>query len=750
MFSICKGLYMREKREKITTGTGKRTWKEQCMVMCGGVAKSIFDLGVIVACAFFTIFLYVYYTSVQPDALVQRSISETSIIYDRTGEHELYRMYGEENRKVISHDDIPDYMRRATIAAEDDNFYHHKGVDLFGIARALQKNFVAGSKAQGGSTITQQLVRNTFLSREKTIKRKFIEIVLAIKMERHYSKDEILDFYLNEVPYGSNAYGVQAAAENFFAKNARDLSLDEAAMLASLPKATTYYSPYGNNTEALVARQRSIIERLGELKLYDKQVIDEALNTDTLAKLQQFREEIDAPHFVFYVREQLEQMYGTDVVQRGGLKVYTTLDYEMQKRAEEDVAQYADKLPQYGASNAAMVAVSPRTGDVLAMVGSVDYFDKENDGEVNVAIRPRQPGSSFKPIVYAAGFDKGYQPETLLFDVTTSFGRDGTGKDYVPHNYDGRSHGLIPVRKALAGSLNVPAVKMLYLVGIDRAIDFAETLGITTLTDRKRYGLSLVLGGGEVKLLEETGAFAVFANDGVRAPVHGINRVIDASGKEISSAPQPERVIDAEIARKVSSILSDNDARSFVFGSSSAVYIPGKKVAAKTGTTQDYRDAWTVGYTPEIAVGVWVGNNDGTLMKPGSDGSFVAAPLWHTFMARELESLPDTPFETYHKVESHIPMVTGNRPDGISEDGGKVYINKNTGKPISAEKAAKMDKDKLEEKYASGFGGHSILYYVNKDNPLDEESKPNYDDPMLHLWDAAISGGGVEEDKEED
>ncbi|MFA5985740.1 MAG: PBP1A family penicillin-binding protein [Parcubacteria group bacterium] len=727
---------------------GQKTWKEKFAFVFGIVAKSVFDLGLVALVAFFTIFLYVYYTTVQPDALVQRTISETSIIYDSTGEHELYRMYGEENRKVIAHDDIPDFMRSATIAAEDDNFYHHMGVDVFGIVRALEKNFIAGSKAQGGSTITQQLVRNTFLSREKTIKRKFIEIVLAIKMERHYSKAEILDFYLNEVPYGSNAYGVQAAAQNFFGKNARDLTLDEAALLASLPKATTYYSPYGNNIDALKERQQSIIARLGELRLYDQAAIDEALKADTLAKLQEFHEEIDAPHFVFYVREQLEQMYGTDVVQRGGLKVYTTLNYDMQKRAEEDVSKYASKLPQYNASNAALVALSPKTGDVLAMVGSVDYFDKKNDGEVNVALRPRQPGSSFKPIVYAAGFDKGYQPETLLYDVQTSFGKDGSGKDYTPHNYDGQNHGLVPVRKALAGSLNVPAVKMLYLVGIDNAIDFAETLGITTLTDRKRYGLSLVLGGGEVKLLEETGAFAVFGNDGVRAPVHGINRVIDASGKEISSAPQSERVIDAEVARKISSILSDNDARSFIFGSSSAVYIPGKKVAAKTGTTQDYRDAWTVGYTPEIAVGVWVGNNDGTLMRAGSDGSFVAAPLWHTFMARELESLPDTQFEPYQKIESHIPMITGNRPDGVSEDGGKIYFNKNTGKQISAEKASKMDKSKLEEKYAQSYGGHSILYYVNKDNPLDETAKPNYSDPMLALWDAALNGSNKDDNKD--
>ncbi len=704
------------------------------------LVKSLFDLSIITGIAFFTIFLYTYYTSVNPAALTHRAIYETSTIYDRTGEHELYKIHGEENRKVISHDEIPDYLRSATIAAEDDNFYKHKGIDPLGIIRAMQKNFIAGSAAQGGSTITQQLVRNTFLSREKTIKRKFTEIVLAIKMERYYTKDEILDFYLNEVPYGSNAYGAQAAATVFFGKDAKDLTLDEAALLASLPKATTYYSPYGNNTEKLKMRQKSIIKRLGSLGLYDSAEIEKALNTDTLAKIKEFHEDIDAPHFVFYVKEQLEKMYGDDVLRRGGLKIYTTLDYDMQKRAEEDVSAYGKKLSAFGASNAALVAIKPSTGEVLAMVGSLDYFDKENDGEVNVALRPRQPGSSFKPIVYAAGFDKGYQPETLLYDVATNFGKDGSGRDYIPQNFDGKHHGLVTVRKALQGSLNVPAVKMLYLTGIDNAIDFAETLGFTTLTDRNRFGLSLVLGGGEVKLLEHVGAFAVFANDGVRVPVHGVYKVTDATGKDIGKTQKPEQVIDKEIARKINSILSDNKARTYVFGPNAPVYIPGKNVAAKTGTTQDYRDALTIGYTPEIAVGVWVGNNDGTLMRPGSIGSKVAAPLWNAFISRELESLPDTQFEPYEEVSSKNYMVTGRRPEGVGKEGAVRYYRKGTGKQISEEKARKMDAKKLEKKYTKRLGGYSILHYINKDMPLDEEAKPNFADPMMKLWDESLSG----------
>ncbi len=702
--------------------------------------KSLFDLVILTGLALFVVFLYTYYTSVDPAALTHRAIYETSIIYDKTGEHELYEMHGEENRKVITHDEIPNSLRFATIAAEDDSFYRHKGIDPLGILRAARKNFIAGSTAQGGSTITQQLVRNTFLSREKTIKRKFTEIVLAIKIERYYTKDEILDFYLNEVPYGSNAYGAQAAAMVFFGKDAKDLTLDEAALLASLPKATTYYSPYGNNIEKLKARQRGIIKRLGDLGLYDSNEVKKALNTDTIAKIKDFHEDIDAPHFVFYVKEQLEKMYGNDVLQRGGLKIYTTLDYDMQKRAEEDVSSYGKKLPAFGASNAALVSVKPSTGEVLAMVGSLDYFDRKNDGEVNVALRLRQPGSSFKPIVYAAGFDKGYQPETLLYDVPTNFGKDGTGKDYIPQNFDGKHHGLVSVRKALQGSLNIPAVKMLYLTGIDNAIDFAQELGFTTLTDRNRFGLSLVLGGAEVKLLEHTGAFAVFANDGVRVPTHGIYKVFDATGKEISKPIKSEQVIDKEVARKINSILSDNKARTYVFGPNSPVYISGKNVAAKTGTTQNYRDALTLGYTPELAVGVWVGNNDGKLMHPGSIGSKVAAPLWHTFMARELETLPDTQFEPYEEVSSKNYMVTGNRPPGISKDNAVIYYRKSTGKRISQEKARKMDQKKLEKKYTKSFGGYSILHYINKDMPLDEEAKPNFKDPMMKLWDESLNG----------
>lgn len=723
------------KNEKKDGKNEKGGWKILCKVL-GFILSTSIDLGIVVALAGATMFLYAYYNTVEAEELVNMEIYETTIIYDKTGDHILYELHGEEDRKVVGHDEISDYIRKATIAAEDDDFYNHIGIDFYGILRAVQKNFIQGENSQGGSTITQQLVRNTFLTREKTYQRKFKEIVLSIKVERYFEKDQILDFYLNEVPYGSNAYGVQSASEVFFGKNANELTLDEAAMLASLPKATTDFSPYGENTSRLIERQKYILNRMADLELYSREAVDEALAVDTLSKVKPYKQEIKAPHFVFYIEEQLKEIFGEERMRQGGFKVYTTLDYEMQQRAEQDVRDYAIELPKFGASNAAMVAVDPKTGGVLAMVGSVDYFDTEHDGEVNVTTSLRQPGSSFKPIVYAAAFEKGYQPETLLYDVPTNFGEDGSGNEYKPSNYDGRTHGLVSMRKALAGSLNIPAVKTLYLVGVDEAIDFAEELGITTLKDRNRFGLSLVLGSGEVKLLEEVGAFAVFANDGVRTPVHGINRIIDSSGEEIVHAPESERVINANVARKMNSILSDNEARSYVFGRSNTLYFSDKKVAAKTGTTQDSRDALTLGYTPDIAVGVWAGNNDSKLMNKNTLGSQIAAPLWRKFMERELQLLPDTQFEDYEPNTSVKSMVTGKLGGNVSESGA-VYYDKDTGEKISSEKARKMDPKKLAKKYQQSFG-HSILYYVNRDNPLDPTAKPDFSDEMLWRWEKAL------------
>lgn len=709
----------------LVSQTWKYTWR--------GMRNAFFvflEVSVVLFLAFATIFAYVYYHSPEAGALVTRAQPQTSIIYDKTGEHILYKIHGEENRKVISHEEIPDNIRIATIAAEDDGFYHHIGIDPLGIIRAARENIASNEKAQGGSTITQQLVRNAFLTREKTYDRKFKEVVMSIKLEQTYEKDEILDFYLNEVPYGSNAYGIESAAQIYFGKDAGDLTLDEAALIASLPKATTYYSPYGTHTDLLEARQKFILARVAELGLADEQEVTKALETDTLAKIIPFVEEIDAPHFVFYVREYLEKEYGRDAVEQGGFQVYTTLDYDMQKRAEEILRDKKDHLKKYGASNASLVALDPRTGGVLAMVGSVDYFDQAIDGEVNVSLRERQPGSSFKPVAYAAAFEKGFQPETMLFDVRTNFGRDGSGKAYIPQNYDGSYHGLVSMRKALAGSLNIPAVKTLYLAGIDDTIDLAERLGITTFKDRNRYGLALVLGGGEVTLLEETGAFGVFANDGIRHAPNPIQKIIGEDGVFYERADEVgERALDHEVARRINSILSDNKARAYVFGTNSPLTVPDRTVAAKTGTTQDYHDAWTVGYTPSLAVGIWAGNNDNTAMRAGSAGTYVAAPIWNAFMKQELEMREDESFMDYIPYKTNKPFIVGNA------SGASAYYDKKTGEQISEEKLRKTSKKKLEKRY--DLQQHSILYYVDKDDPLASQ-EPNFRDPMLPLWDKSL------------
>lgn len=664
---------------------------------------------------------YFFFNTPQAE-LLHRKIAQTSTIYDRTGEHVLYEIHGEENRRIITHDEIPDVIRLVTIIVEDNNFYSHHGIDIISILRAAKANLQNSQLSEGASTITQQLARNAFLTRDKTWQRKMKEIALAFKIEMRYSKDEILDFYLNEIPYGSNTYGIESASQTFFGKRAKDLTIDEAAVLAALPKATTTYSPYGSHTDLLAARQKFILGKLKDQATDQnkKNAVEEAIKIDTLAKIQPLKEKIDAPHFIFYVKEQLEKNYDQDMIEQGGLKIYTTLNYDMQKSAEAIVKDYVlENGNKYGFSNGALTAVDPKTGDILVMIGSRDYYDTAIDGKVNVAVAKRQPGSSFKPIVYAKAFEKGFQPETILFDAPTNFGPDGSGKDYIPNNYSGDFNGLVPMRKALAGSLNVPAVKTLYLAGISDTIDLAKRLGITTLTRTNAYGLSLALGGGEMELVEETSAFSVFANDGRINPVRSITKIVDSNGKETTTNLNEELVMDSQAARKVASIMSDNNARSYIFGVNNPLYFKDKVVAAKTGTTQDFRDAWTVGYTTQIAVGVWIGNNDYSPMKEGSDGIYVAAPMWRKFMDYALINKQNEKFLDYIKVASDKMFITGN-------SGCAVDANSDSG---SKKKKKKKDKCKIE---------HDILYYVDKDDPLGS-TEPNYKDPMVDRWDTGIS-----------
>lgn len=655
---------------------------------------TLITLNVFVMIATFIAISFAYAYSKTPLAtdLSSRNIPQTSIIYDRTGEHILYEIHGEENRKILTHEEIPDTMRIATIAAEDDAFYSHYGIDPISMLRALKSNIESKELSQGASTITQQLARNAFLSRDKTFRRKLLEIVLAVKIERAYTKEQILDMYLNEIPYGSNAYGIETAAEIFFRKKAKDLTLDEAALIAALPKATSYYSPYGENMDELLQRQRKIINRVEKLKLADAKTISLAKQEDIATKITPVQNLIDAPHFVFYVKEELEKKFGTKAVEEGGLRVYTTLDYDLQKLGEQSIAENESLLKRYGASNAALVSLSPKTGEIFAMVGSRNYFDDSIDGQVNVTIRPRQPGSSFKPFAYATAFEKGFQPETKILDAQTDFGADGSGRHYIPRNYDGKFHGVVTMRQALAMSLNVPAVKTLSMVGVKETIEMAHRLGITTLQDTNRYGLSLVLGGGEVKLLDETAGYSVFANDGKKNTPTALMKVTDPAGKELYvHHPENAQVINPQVARKVASILSDNDARVPIFGPRNKLFIPGKIVAAKTGTTSEFKDAWTVGFSPYIATGVWAGNNNSFPMRGGADGSYVAAPIWNKFMSQALNNYPVESFIAYEK-ESEKKIAGASTSKQIIS---KVTYYKN-GKKISEKKAKKADPKKVE------------------------------------------------------
>ncbi len=666
-----------------------------------------------------------------PDKLLSRAVAQSTKIYDRTGKELLYEIYSEEKRTLVELDTIPQHFKWATIVAEDKNFYRHPGFSFLRIIRALIANFVHRRIVQGASTITQQLVKNVILTPEKTFQRKVRELILSFQIERKFSKDEILKMYLNEIPYGSNAYGVEAASQIYFNKSVKDLTLDEAALIAALPKAPTYLSPYGSHKEELIGRQQYILNLMAKEGYLEREEAEKAKRENVLAKIKPRKEKIKAPHFVMYVKEILTERYGQRMVEQGGLKVITTLDLEKQKIAEEAITWGVERNKKLGASNAALVVLDTKTNQILAMVGSRDFFDKTYDGQVNVCLRPRQPGSSFKPIVYSAAFAKGYTPETILFDAITNFGPAGPqNKDYVPRNYDNQERGPISLRKALAGSLNIPAVKLLYLVGINNVLDLAEKMIYTTLKDRSRYGLALVLGGGEVTLLEHTAAYGIFSQEGIKYNLTSILRIEDSTDKMIEEAKEQigERVLDKQVTRQITDILSDNEARAFIFGYRNYLNLGERSVAVKTGTTDDFRDAWTLGYTPSLAVGVWVGNNDNSPMKRGASGSVVAAPIWHKFLK---EILAETKIESFNPpdlVKTEKFILNGQYKKEI-----KVKIDK-TSKKLATDFTP---ESQIEEKTYQEV--HNILHYVDKDNPQGPFPSDPKIDPQYERWEKAVS-----------
>lgn len=657
-----------------------------------------------------------------PDNLDQRFVPETSKIYDRTGEIVLYEIYGEERREQVEFDEISDTMKDAILSAEDKTFYEHHGFDPRGIARALRDNTTNDSRV-GGSTITQQLIKNTVLSSEKTFARKFRELVLAIQTERVYSKDEILLMYLNEIPFGSNAYGVESASQTFFAKSAAELELHEAATLAALPKAPTFYSPYGSNVDALLERRNWILDRMVDDGHVTREEADAAKEQEL--HVEQRRDDILAGHFVDMVREDLVETFGEVRVREGGLHVYTTIDMGLQERAERLVAEGVQvNRRDHNATNSSLVAIDPRNGEVLAMQGSANYFDIENDGQVNVTNRMRQPGSTMKPIVYAAAFEKGYLPQTQLFDLDTTF-----PGGYNPGNFDGGFFGPVSIRTALGSSRNIPAIKAAYLAGIADVVELGKRLGMTSLGPTENYGLAFAIGAGEVPLVEMASAYGVFANDGVKQSYITIQYVEDASGAVLldNRSREGERIVSEQTAREISSILSDDAARAPLYGRGSRLNIRGHQVAVKTGSTEFYRDGLTIGYTPELVVAVWSGNNDFTPMKFGSGGFFTSGPIWNKFMTETLAGRENIGFPQPAGRSASKPMLNGQLG---SEQ--KVTLCKPTLLLATDRCPESMKEEKTYRKV------HSILYYVDRNNPLGPAPSNPKNDPQFEEWESAV------------
>ncbi|MFT5831942.1 MAG: 1A family penicillin-binding protein [Candidatus Paceibacteria bacterium] len=710
----------------------KKNWKE---VIIDGLI--LFFAGFIIVSAGILIWI----SSLQiPDlsAFDERRVLQSTKIYDRTGEVLLYDLHQDVKRTIVPLEDMSRHIKNATVAIEDDQFYSHFGIDLRAIVRAAVSNFQDGDLlgGQGGSTITQQVIKNSVLERDKKLSRKVKEAILSIKLERVLSKEEILEVYLNESPYGGTIYGVEEASQSFFGKTASDLTLPEAAYLAALPQAPSYLSPFGNNKEALDRRQQLVLERMrinGFITVEEyKQSKDVEVTFSTGAITG-----IKAPHFVMTIIEELTQQFGEEAMAEQGLRIITTLDYELQEAAEEIVKRKSlENTDKFNASNAGLMATDPKTGDVLVMVGSRDYFDEEIDGKFNVTLASRQPGSSIKPFVYANAWRQGFLPATILFDVPTQFSPacdawDTTSDSpcYAPKNYNNKFVGPISMRNALAQSLNIPAVKTLYLAGLTNTLKFVNDMGLNTLDDPDRYGLTLVLGGGEVRLKDMTHAYGIFANGGIRAVPRSIIRIEDTSGNVIEEREVSEqRVLEENIAYMVSDVLSDNIARAPLWGSFSLVNFGDRDVAIKSGSTNNLRDAWIMGYAPNIAVGAWVGNNNNAAMGGGLSG-LITTPMWREFMDIALEKFE---VETFTQPQ-------------INTAGVKPIIR---GQYINTElllEALQQSDDGPTIDIGQIYGNiHSILHFVNKNDPTGPAPFNPTNDGAYSNWEYGVQNWNKE------
>jgi len=707
----------------------KRIWKKRIKGIIIDSFIAIFVVGILSISG-----LLVWISTMKiPDlsSFEDRRILQSTKIYDRTGEILLYDLHQDVKRTIIPFEDISRNIKNATIAIEDERFYSHFGIDIKGILRAVFVNIKDGDLlgGQGGSTLTQQVIKNSVLQNDKKLTRKIKEAILSIKLERVLTKDQILAIYLNESPYGGTIYGVEEATQSFFGKSAKDISIAEAAYIAALPQAPTYLSPYGNHRSDLDQRKNSVLEHMLGNNLITKDEYNSA-KEEKVTFLSQAVTGIRAPHFVMYVKDQLVKQFGEEALAERGLKVITTLDYDLQQKAEEIVNRRSlANAEKFKATNAGLVAVDPKNGDLLVMVGSRDYFSKDIEGNFNITLASRQPGSSIKPFVYATAFSKGYLPNTILFDVKTQFSpaceADSPSSEspcYSPNNYNNKFRGPVSMRNALAGSLNIPAVKTLYLAGLKNTLKLAADMGLTTLNDPERYGLTLVLGGGEVRLLDMTYAYGVFANDGLKAEPRSILKIEDNQGNSIyESQVSAKQVIDKNVALMINNVLSDNVARTPLWGANSIVYFPNRDVAVKSGSTNNLRDAWVMGFTPNLAVGTWSGNNNNSPMGGGLSG-LITAPTWKEFMDYALEKIPDEKFSQPQIDLTGIkPIIRGEYIDST------VLLTK-----MNSLGTTTVNMGDILNNI------HSILYFVNKDDPRGPYPENPNNDGQYYNWEYAV------------
>ncbi|OGG35176.1 hypothetical protein A2363_03830 [Candidatus Gottesmanbacteria bacterium RIFOXYB1_FULL_47_11] len=710
---------------------------------------AIVSFFVIFGAVLFVAILFAWYAKdlPRPDKVV-RQTGLSTVILDRSGES-LYDIYEDANRIPVSFVTIPQYCKDATIAVEDKEFYKHPGLSTSGIVRALFSTIIFRD-LQGGSTLTQQLVKNVLLTNERTLPRKIKEAILSIQIERKYTKDQILQMYLNEAPYGGTAVGIESASELYFGKSVKDAGLVECAILAGLPQSPSSFSPFIGVPKAYVARTQHVLARMredGYINAFEESAARKMLDTVEFAS---DSEGLRAPHFVAYIKEQLIKKFGADTVEGGGLRVTTTLDWKLQQKAQTIVKEEVDKAKKLKVSNGAAVAVDPKTGEILMMVGSKDYTATDTGGfKFNVASQGlRQPGSSIKPITYATALKKGYTASTLLMDVDTKYpSGDPKKPEYNPKNYDGKFRGPMLLRYALGNSINTIAVKVSALVGVRDALETAYEMGIVSLEptndNLKRLGLSMTLGGGEVTLLDITGAYGVLAAGGMRSEPASILKVEDSKGKVLYqyNPPAPRRVLPEGVAYMISDILSDNDARKIEFGENSYMKVAGYTVAAKTGTTDDKRDNWTVGYTPSVAVGTWVGNNDNSPMSPTlASGMTGAAPIWNRIMREALKGKSNEPFTRPENiVEVEIDAYGGGLPVSGQPTRKEKFIRgtEPTGPaPIYQNiKVSKKDNNKLANAVEIATGQYDVKQFIvfSEQDPVSSDGKNRWQE-AINAW----------------